>query len=153
MEKRLFGRNPFYTLKHRFTDIIHTLNRKLHPLTPPGSSWPLGHFRSWKVTGSFSAIALDRDKRWKHLRCVQDDDTDRLICHTTFPIRLWPWPWPWPRPNFQHDRLRSNHSLFVAPWRKKHDAGKMIVVSLLSQELLMKKFFFVKTTIFRFFDL
>ena len=35
---------------------------------------------------TFSEITFDRDKlgRWKHHRCVQTDDADRMICNMTF---------------------------------------------------------------------
>ena len=52
IEKRLFWTKPILnTLKHRVTGRIHTLNRKIATSDP--SSWSHGHFRSWKVTGSF----------------------------------------------------------------------------------------------------
>ena len=60
------------TLKHRDTGRIHTLNQKIATSVP--SSWTQGHFRSWKVTGSFSAITFNihQLKRWKYLSCAQD---------------------------------------------------------------------------------
>ena len=110
-----------------------------------------GHIRSWKVTGSFSATTFGRDKlnRWKHLRCVQNIPIRIDWCVTrSFLIRSWPWPWPWPGSNFQHDMLRSKHSLFDASWRNNYDADKTNVLPLLGEELLMKNFF-RKKTIFR----
>ena len=85
IEKRLFlAKTVLNTLKHRITEHIGTLNRIITTCDPFPS--PKNHFRSRKVTGIFSAITFDRDslKRWKHLRCVRNDDTDRLICHMNF---------------------------------------------------------------------
>ena len=42
------------------------------------------------------------------------------------------------RSNFQHDLLRSNYISFDAARQEKHDAGKISIVSLLSQKLLQK---------------
>ena len=42
------------------------------------------------------------------------------------------------RPNFQHDLSRANYISFDAAQQEKHDAGKIGVVSLLSQKLLQK---------------
>ena len=63
---------------------VDTLNRKIVIINP--FSWPQGHFRSWKITSSFSAITFDRDKleRWKYNRCVQADDMHQSICDITF---------------------------------------------------------------------
>ena len=64
--KRLFWtKSILNTIKHQGTGKIHTLNRKITPSDP--SSWPQDHFRSWKVTGSFSTITFDIDqlKQWK----------------------------------------------------------------------------------------
>ena len=44
------------------------------------------------------------------------------------------------RSNFQHDLLRSYYISFDAPRQEKHDAGKISIVSLLSQKLLQKTF-------------
>ena len=85
IEKHLFWiKTILNTLKRRISGRIGHLNRKITTSDP--SSWPQGHFRPGKVTGSFSAITLDKDNlwRWNHLRCVQNDDTDRLICRMTF---------------------------------------------------------------------
>ena len=79
IEKRLFWtKTVLNTLKHHVTGKIDTLNWKIATIDP--SSWPQGHFRSWKVADSFSAITFGRDKlnQWKHLRYVQNDDMDRL---------------------------------------------------------------------------
>ena len=53
--------------------------------------------------------------------------------------------------NFQHDLLRSNYSSFDASRQEEHDAGKMNVVSLLSQKLLPEAF--SKKRFFRVFAL
>ena len=134
-----FGRKPFSTLSNTGLQVESTLwIGKLRPVTPAHDPKPQGHLRSWKVASSFLALGFDGDKleRWKHLRCAQDDDKDQIICIMTFLIRSWPWPWP--RSNFKHDLLRLNHSSFNAPSQKEHDAGKVNVVSILSQELLPK---------------
>ena len=52
------------------------------------------------------------------------------------------------RSNFQSDLLRSNYNSFDASRQEKHDAGKMNVVSLLSQKLLQKKTFIAKNGYF-----
>ena len=69
------------TLKPLFTCRIDILSR--NNVTGDPSSSRQGHFRSWKVTSSFSGITFDRNQleRWKHHRCVQANDTDRLICN------------------------------------------------------------------------
>ena len=56
------------------------------------------------------------------------------------------------RSNFPNDLLRSNYSSFDASQKEKYDAGKVNVVSILSQKLLQKTFF-AKTAIFRVFAL
>ena len=48
------------TLKYMVTGRLDTLNQKIVPSDP--SSCPRGHFKSWKVANSFSAITFDRDK-------------------------------------------------------------------------------------------
>ena len=84
MKGASFARKPFKTLKHLVTGRIDTLSPNI--VTGDPSSCRQGHFRSWKVTSSFSGINFDRDQleRWKYHRCVQADDTDRLICNMTF---------------------------------------------------------------------
>ena len=57
------------------------------------------------------------------------------------------------RSNFQNDLSRSTNSSFDASRREEHDAGKSNVMALLSQKLLPKKTFFVKTAIFGVFAL
>ena len=71
-------------LKHRVTGRLDTLSQNIATSDP--SPCRQGHFRSWKVTSSFSAITFDRNQLewWKHHRCIQDDDTDRLTCSMTF---------------------------------------------------------------------
>ena len=44
------------------------------------------------------------------------------------------------RSNFQHELLRSTYISFDAAQQEKHDAGKISIVSLLSQKLLQKTF-------------
>ena len=93
-ERRLFWTKTVQnTLKHRFTGRLDTLSRNI--VTGDPSSCRQGHFRSWKVTSSFSAITFDRDQleRWKHHRCVQADDTDRLICNMTFSGQVMTLTW------------------------------------------------------------
>ena len=72
------------TLKHQVSGRIDTLSRNI--VTGDPSSCRQCYFRSWKVTISFSGITFDRDQleRRKHRRCVQADDTDRLICNMIF---------------------------------------------------------------------
>ena len=103
-ERRLFWtkKNIQNTLKHRFRDRIDTLSRNI--ATDDPSSCHQGHFRSWKVTSSFSGITFDRDQleRWKHHRCVQADDADRLhdLFRSGHDLDL--------RSNFQHNLSRSS---------------------------------------------
>ena len=76
--RRLFWKKTIgNTLKHRVTGRLDTLCRNIVIDDP--SSCGQGHFRSWRVTSSFSALTFDRDQleRWKHHRCVQADDADR----------------------------------------------------------------------------
>ena len=137
IEKRLIWTNTILdTIRHRVTGRIDTLNRKNATSDP--SSLPQSHFRSWKVTDSFSAIIFYRDKlkRCRHLRCVQADDTDRLTCNVAYSDQVMTWPWPtWVK--FQHYFLRIDHGSLDASWQIERDAGKMNVVSLWSQELLL----------------
>ena len=81
------------TLKHRVTGRTDTLNRNTATSDP--SSCRRGHFRSWKVTSSFSAITFDSDKpeRWKHHIGVQADDTVQLICNMTFSDQVVTLTW------------------------------------------------------------
>ena len=84
-ERRLFWKKTIRnTLKHRVTGRLDTLSRNIATSDP--SACRQGHFRSWKVTSSFSAITFDRHqlKQWKHLRCVPNDHTGRLICNMPF---------------------------------------------------------------------
>ena len=93
-ERRLFWtKNIQNTLKHRIRGRIDTLSRNI--VTDDPSSCHQGHFRSWKVTSSFSGITFDRDQleRWKHHRCVQADDADRLICNMTFSGQVMTLTW------------------------------------------------------------
>ena len=118
----------------------------LRPMTPRHITNYQGHFRSWKVTSSFSGITFDRDQleRWKHHICVQVDHANRLICNMTFSGQVMTLTWGHDldlRSNFQHDLLRSNYISFDAALQEKHDAGKMNVMPLLSQKLLPKNVF------------
>ena len=81
------------TLKHRVTGRIDTLSRNI--VTGDPLSCRQGQFRSWKVTCSFSGIPFDRDQldRWKHHRCVQVDDTNRLICNMTCSDQVMTLTW------------------------------------------------------------
>ena len=54
------------------------------------------------------------------------------------------------RSNFQHDLSMSNYTSFDASRPEKHDAGKINVVSLLSQKLLQKNVNRKKTLFFEF---
>ena len=58
-----------------------------HPESEYCDWWPLV---KWKITSSFSVITFNRRQleQWQHHRCVQDDDTDRLICNMTFSDRV-----------------------------------------------------------------
>ena len=100
-------------------------------------------FKVMKGHQQFSAITFDRDQleRCKHHRYVRADDTDRLICNITFSdhvdLDL--------RSDFPNELLMSNYSSFGASRQEKREAVKMNVVALLSQKLIEKKTFFVKT--------
>ena len=91
-----------------------------------------------KAPQQFLSIAFDRDmlERWKHFRCVQVGDTDRLIVICNFraghDIDL--------RSNFEVDLFRSIYSSFNASQREKDDSGKFKVILGWCQKLLMKKF-------------
>ena len=89
----LLKENHSKTLKHRVTSRLDTLSRNIQTSDP--SACRQGHFRSWKVTSSFSAITFDRDQleRWQHHRCVQADHTDRLICKMTFSDQVMTLTW------------------------------------------------------------
>ena len=57
--ERHFERKTFET-QHRFTGILDTLSQNI--ATSGVSSCRQGHFRSWRVTSTFSAISFDRDQ-------------------------------------------------------------------------------------------
>ena len=60
-ERRLFCTKTIQnTLKNQVTCRIDTLSRNI--VTGDPLSCRQGHFRSWKVTSSFSGIAFDRDQ-------------------------------------------------------------------------------------------
>ena len=91
IERRLFWTKATRnTLKYRVKDWLDTLNRNIATSDP--FSYRRGYFRWWKVTSSFSAKIFHRDQleRWRYHRCVQADDTDRLICNMsmTFPDQV-----------------------------------------------------------------
>ena len=93
-ERRIFYTKTIQnTRKHRVTGRIDILSRNI--VTGDPSPCHQGHFRSWKVASSFSGISLDRNQleRWKHHRCVQADDTDRLICNMTFSGQVMTLTW------------------------------------------------------------
>ena len=93
-ERRLFWKKIIRnTLKHRVTGRLHTLSRNIATSDP--SSRRQGHFRSKKVTSSFSAIKFDGDQleQWKHQRWVQDDHTHRLICIIIFSEQVMSFTW------------------------------------------------------------
>ena len=54
------------------------------------------------------------------------------------------------RSNFQDDLLMSNYISFDASRQEKHDAGKINVVALLSQQLLQKNYFRKKRLFLKF---
>ena len=93
-ERRLLDENHS---KHYETSCyrcrIDTLSRNI--VTGDPLSCRQGHIWSWKVTSSFSAITFDRDRleRWKHHRCVQADNMDRLICNMTFSNQVITLTW------------------------------------------------------------
>ena len=126
------------TLKHRVTGNIDILSRNI--VTGDPSSCRKGHFRSWKVTSSFSGITFDRDhlEQWKHHRCVQafrrrSTDMQHDPFGSVHDLDL--------RSNFQHDLSRLKYISFDASRQEKHDACKINVVALLSQKLLQKNYF------------
>ena len=96
-----FGRKPFETLKHRVTGRLDTLSRNI--VTSDPSPCRQGHFRSRKITNSFSAITFDRNQleQWKHYRCVQDNLTDQMIWNMSFSDQVH-WNLDM-RSNFQND--------------------------------------------------
>ena len=93
-ERRLFWTKAIQnTLKHRISGRIDTLSRNI--MTDDPSSCHQSHFRSRKVTSSFSEMTFDRDQLewWKHHRCVQVDNADRLICNMTFSGEVMTLTW------------------------------------------------------------
>ena len=91
-----------------------------------------GHGRSPAVFRAYIAFDRDQLERWKHIRCVQVDDTDRLICNMTFSVQVVTLTWG--------HLSRSNYISFGASRQEKYDARcKINVVFLLSQKLLQKK--------------
>ena len=94
MKGACFARKPFKTLSNIGLQVeLDILSRNI--VTGDPSSCRQGHFRSWKVTSSFSGIPFDRDQLegWKHHRCVQAKDTDRLICNITFSDQVMTLTW------------------------------------------------------------
>ena len=97
IERRLFWTKTILnTLKHRVTGKIDTLNVKIATSEWKWMTWKfLMTLRSLQVMKGhrqFFGNIFYRDnlKWWKHLRCVQDDDTDQLICHMTFSDQMMP---------------------------------------------------------------
>ena len=96
MKSASFGRNPFKTLWNIELQVELTpWVGLLWPVTPRHVVRRQGHFRSWKVTSSFSGITFDKNQLelWKHHRCVQADDADRLICNMTFSGQVMTLTW------------------------------------------------------------
>ena len=140
-ERRLFWTKTIQnTLKHRLRGRIDTLSRNITTHDP--SSCHQGHFRSWKVTSSLSGITFHRDQleQWKHHRCVQADDADRLICNMTFRVRPWPWPevkfltWPF---KVKLYIIRRSQTRETRCWQNKYcvfTESKAIAEKLFSQK-------------------
>ena len=135
-----FGRTPLETLS------TSVYRQTWHPeseyfATSDLSSCCQGHFRSWKVTSSFSSINFDRNRleRWKYHRCVEANDIHRStdMQHDLFgpghDLDLWS--------NFPDDLLRSKYNAFDASRQEKHDVCKTNAVPLLNQKILSKNVF------------
>ena len=107
-----FGPVSFLTLWHSYLQVNMTAEPENCTRNPTVCPW--GHFRSWMVSNSYSLITFDKGipERWKCLRCVQLDDTDRLMCNKTF------------------DASR----------REDHDADKSELLQVLSETLLKKNY-------------
>ena len=89
-ERRLFCTKTIQnTLKHRVTGGIDTLSRNI--VTGDPASCHQGHGRSPAVYRV--QLLIDQLERWKHHRCVQPDNADRLICNMTFSGQVMTWTW------------------------------------------------------------
>ena len=132
MKSASFGRKPFETpsnigLQIKLTPCIGILR----PVTPSHVAKVIS--RHERSPGVFSAITFDRYKleQWKHGRCVEADDTDRLICTMTFSDQVMTF-------TFSTDYMaRSNYSSFDASWPEKHDNDKMNVTFFFFAQLPM----------------
>ena len=154
MKGAYFARKPFKALSNIGLQI---------ELTPwVGISWPVTprHVakvipisRSSKVTSSFSGITFDRDqlKRWKHHRCVQADDMNRLICNMTFSDQVMTLT-SGQIFNMTFQGQIIHHSTRLDKRNTMH-AGKIKVVSLLSRKLWQKNVFRKKNGYFWSFSL
>ena len=93
-ERRLFWKKTIRNiLKHRVTGRLDTLSRNIATSDP--SPCRQGHFRSWKITSSFSAVTFysDQLEQWKQHRYIQDDHTDRLIYNMTISDQAMTLTW------------------------------------------------------------
>ena len=102
------------SLKYWIIGRLDTLNRKMVASDP--SLCPRGHFRTWKVTNSFSAITFDRQARGRKTtqmcsnRRNGSTDMQHHLFRTGHGLDL--------RPNFQNGVLRSNYSSLDASWQE-----------------------------------
>ena len=94
MKGASFEQKPFKTLSNIGLEVDLTpWVGILRPMTPRHVTKVIsGHGRSPAV---FSGITFDRDQleRWKHHRCVQADDADRLICNMIFSGQVMTLTW------------------------------------------------------------
>ena len=144
MKGACFEQKPFKTLSNIGLEVDLTpWVGILRPMTPRSLSCHQGSWqwsRSWKITRSFfSGITFDRAQleQWKHHRCVQADDADRLICNMTFSGQVMTLTWgqifKWP---FKVNWWFIRRVLTKGTRCRQNECR--VKVSLLSQELLLK---------------
>ena len=106
--------------------------RKLTTTDPPCRLAPDRARASRKKLACFFAL-----ERWKHVRCVQLDNMDRLMCNIALFGQVMTLTWGQLfKMTFQCQQIGSS---FDGSRREEHDAGKKNAVALLSQKLLPKK--------------
>ena len=149
MKGASFARKPFKTFSNIGLQVeLTSWVGILWPVTPRHVAKVIsGHERSPTV---FSRITFDRDQleRWKHHKCVQADDVERLICNMTFfgsghNLDL--------RSNFQHDLSRLNCISFDAVRQEKHDAGKICKCCIFTKSKVITEKTFIATKPVRYF--
>ena len=107
-----------------------------------------GHLRSPEL---FLGITFD----WIEIQtrglyhCVCFVKAHRLICNMTYMNQHMTLTWDDLRSNFEIDLSRSSSICLEPAWRTKHIDVKIMVLSLILQDLFTKNYFHIK----RYFDL